>query len=95
VALVVLEHLFEQPTVDQHFRAHGTSGGLNVRTSTLAAALEAAQREDSTVPHDLTADQAAQLFARCGLPVEAINGGIRLLPAIQEQWSFHVENQFT
>lgn len=95
VALSLLSNLFAQPSVDSHFRTHGTSGGLNIRTSTLAAAIERARREDPGIPEVFTPEAAAQMWVRCGLPVEIISGGVRLLPGIQRFWGFHVENQST
>jgi hypothetical protein len=95
VALSLLSSLFAQPSVDSHFRTHGTAGGLNIRTSTLAAAIERARREDPGIPDNFTPEAAAQMWVGCGLPVEIIAGGVRLLPGIQRFWGFHVENQFT
>jgi hypothetical protein len=95
LALSLLANLFAQPSVDGYFREHGPTGGLNIRTSTLAAAIELARREDPAIPQAFTADAAAQMWVRCGLPVEVITGGVRLLPGIQRYWDFHVENQLT
>ncbi len=95
LGLSLLASLFSQPSVDSYFGQHGTAGGLNIRTATLAAAIESARRIDRAIPEGLTPDAAAQIWFRCGLPVEIITGGVRLLPDIQRYWQFHVENRIT